>query len=66
MSVVSEGLAAAPDEIDRAALAETMPHAEIDVSRPSLNRQDVRQPYFRRWGGWPNGKNCETARFSST
>ena len=49
MSMVSESLAAtAPDTIDHAALAETMPLAEIDVSRPSLYQQDVWQPYFRR------------------
>jgi cytochrome P450 len=48
MSTVSDGLAAAPVTIDHAALAETMPLAEIDVSRPSLYQQDVWQPYFRR------------------
>ncbi len=46
MSTVS--LAAAPDTIDHTALAETMPLAEIDVSRPSLYQKDVWQPYFRR------------------
>src|SRR5271165_5200715 len=49
MSMVSEGLAAtAPDAINHAALAETMPLAEIDVINPSLYQQDVWQPYFRR------------------
>jgi hypothetical protein len=49
MSMVSEGLATtAPDGIDHAALAESMPLAEIDVSNPSLFQQGVWQPYFRR------------------
>src|SRR6516164_634345 len=49
MSMVSEGLAAtAPDAIDHAALAETMPLAEIDVSNPGLYQENVWQPYFRR------------------
>ncbi len=49
MSMVWEGLAAtAPDAIDHAALAETMPLAEIDVSNPSLYQKEVWQPYFRR------------------
>jgi cytochrome P450 len=38
----------APGAVDHAALAETMPLAEIDVSNPSLYQQDVWQPYFRR------------------
>jgi cytochrome P450 len=38
----------APGAIDHAALAETMPLAEIDVSNPGLYQQDVWQPYFRR------------------
>src|SRR5271163_2032757 len=38
----------APGAIDHAALAETTPIAEIDVSNPSLYQQDVWQPYFRR------------------
>jgi hypothetical protein len=42
MSVVSESLAAAAqDAVDHAALAETMPLDEIDVSNPSLYQQDV-------------------------
>ena len=42
MSMVSEGLAsAAHDAIDHAALAETMPLAEIDVSNPSLYQKEV-------------------------
>ena len=47
MSMVSESLAAAKDSVDHAALAETMPLDEIDVSNPSLYQQDVWQPYFR-------------------
>ncbi len=49
MSMVSESFAAtASDAIDHAALAETMPLDQIDVSNPSLYQQDVWQPYFRR------------------
>ena len=47
MSMVSEGLAATV-AVDHAALAETTPLDEIDVSNPSLYQQDVWQPYFRR------------------
>ena len=38
----------APEAVDHAALAETMPLDEIDVSNPALYQQDVWQPYFRR------------------
>jgi cytochrome P450 len=38
----------APEPVDHAALAETMPLDEIDVSDPALYQQDVWQPYFRR------------------
>ena len=49
MSMVSESLVAAvPDAIDHAALAETTPLDKIDVSDPSLYQHDVWQPYFRR------------------
>jgi hypothetical protein len=45
--MVSEGLAATV-AVDHAALAETTPLDEIDVSNPSFYQQDVWQPYFRR------------------
>jgi cytochrome P450 len=49
MSMVSESLAAATqDAVDHAALAETIPLNEIDVSNPGLYQQDVWQPYLRR------------------
>ena len=38
----------APEANDHAALAETMPLDEIDVSNPALYQQHVWQPYFRR------------------
>src|ERR1700729_1465719 len=38
----------APETVDHAALAESMPLDEIDVSAPKLYQQDVWQPYFRR------------------
>src|ERR1700689_3597712 len=38
----------APETVDHAALAETMPLDEIDVSNPALYQQDRWQPYFRR------------------
>ena len=38
----------APEAIDHAALAESTPLDEIDVSDPALYQQDVWQPYFRR------------------
>src|ERR1700679_1613688 len=38
----------APEANDHAALAETIPLDEIDVSNPALYQQDVWQPYFRR------------------
>ena len=38
----------APEAVDHAALAETMPLDEFDVSNPALYQQDVWQPYFRR------------------
>ena len=38
----------APEAVDHAALAETMPLDEIDVSNPALYQEDVWQPYFRR------------------
>ena len=38
----------APGAIDLAALAETTPLDQIDVSNPNLYQQDVWQPYFRR------------------
>jgi cytochrome P450 len=38
----------APEAVDHAALAETLPLAEIDVSNPALYKDDVWQPYFRR------------------
>jgi cytochrome P450 len=38
----------APEAVDHAALAETMPLDEIDVSNPALYQQGVWQPYFRR------------------
>ncbi len=37
-----------PEAVDHAALAETVPLAEIDVSNPALYQEDVWQPYFRR------------------
>jgi cytochrome P450 len=46
MTIVS--VMKAPETVDHAALAETMPLAEIDVSNPALYQQDVWQPYFRR------------------
>jgi hypothetical protein len=45
MSIVSESLAATTaDAIDHAALAETMPLEQIDVSNPKLYQLDVWQP----------------------
>jgi cytochrome P450 len=38
----------APEAVDHAALAETMPLDEFDVSNPKLYQDDVWQPYFRR------------------
>ena len=38
----------ASEAVDHAALAETMPLDEIDVSNPALYQQGVWQPYFRR------------------
>jgi len=38
----------ASEASDHAALAETMPLDEIDVSNPALYQEDVWQPYFRR------------------
>ena len=38
----------APEAVDHAALAETMPLDEFDVSNPALYQEDVWQPYFRR------------------
>src|SRR5271154_5524396 len=38
----------APEAKGHAALAETMPLDEIDVSNPALYQEDVWQPYFRR------------------
>jgi cytochrome P450 len=38
----------APEAIDHAALAETMPLDEFDVSNPKLYQDDVWEPYFRR------------------
>jgi hypothetical protein len=38
----------APEAVDHAALAETMPLDEIDVSNPAVYLEDVWQPYFRR------------------
>ena len=46
MTIVS--VMKAPETVDHAALAETMPLDEIDVSNPALYQQDVWQPYFRR------------------
>ena len=47
MTIVS--VMKAPETVDHAALAETMPLDEIDVSNPKLCiKQDVWQPYFRR------------------
>jgi cytochrome P450 len=46
MTIVS--VMKAPEAVDHAALAETMPLDEIDVSNPALYQQDVWQPYFRR------------------
>src|ERR1700721_4186441 len=46
MTIVS--VMKAPEAKDHAALAETMPLDEIDVSNPALDQQDVLQPYFRR------------------
>jgi cytochrome P450 len=37
-----------PEAVDHAALAETMPLDDIDVSNPALYQDDVWQPYFRR------------------
>ena len=49
MSMVSDNLSRnALDAVDHAALAESMPLAEIDVSNPKLYQLDVWQPYFRR------------------
>jgi cytochrome P450 len=47
MTVASSVMNAA-DAPDHAALAETTPLDEIDVSNPKLYQQDVWQPYFRR------------------
>ena len=38
----------APEAVDHAALAETMPLDEFDVSNPKLYQDDVWRPYFRR------------------
>ena len=38
----------APEAIDHAALAETMPLDAFDVSNPKLYQDDVWEPYFRR------------------
>src|ERR1700735_3258632 len=46
MTIVS--VMKAPEPVDHAALAETIPLDEIDVSNPALYQQDVWQPYFRR------------------
>jgi cytochrome P450 len=48
MTMASDSLAGAPEAADHAALAESMPLGEIDVSNPALYQQDVWQPYFRR------------------
>ena len=48
MTMVSENPASDRSSSDHAALAESMPLDEIDVSHPSLYQQDVWQPYFRR------------------
>jgi cytochrome P450 len=46
MAIVS--VMKAPEAADHAALAETVPLDEIDVSNPALYQEDVWQPYFRR------------------
>jgi cytochrome P450 len=38
----------APEAVDHAVAAETMPLDEIDVSNPALYQNEVWQPYFRR------------------
>src|ERR1700722_13169794 len=38
----------APEAVDHAALAETMPLDQFDVSNPKLYQEDVWEPYFRR------------------
>src|ERR1700735_2559440 len=43
-----ESVMRVPEPVDHAALAETIPLDEIDVSNPALYQQDVWQPYFRR------------------
>ena len=54
MTIVS--VMKAPEPVDHAALAETIPLDEIDVSNPALYQQDVWQPYFRRtWSFTANG-----------
>jgi cytochrome P450 len=45
---VESSVLSAPEAVDLAALAETMPLDEINVSDPKLFQQDVWQPYFRR------------------
>jgi len=45
---VASSVINAPADVDLAALAETTPLDEIDVSNPKLYQQDVWQPYFRR------------------
>jgi hypothetical protein len=45
-----ESVMKVPEPVDHAALAETIPLDEIDVSNPALYQPDVWQPYFRRLG----------------
>ncbi len=45
---VASSVVSPPEAVDLAALAETMPLDEFNVSDPKLFQQDVWQPYFRR------------------
>ena len=51
----------APETVDHAALAESMPLDEIDVSNPALYQQDVWQPYFRRLRREAPVHHCRTS-----
>jgi cytochrome P450 len=45
---IASSFVSTPNTVDHAALAESTPLAEIDVSNPKLYQDDVWQPYFRR------------------
>src|ERR1700744_1296507 len=50
-----------PEAKDHAALAESTPLDEIDVSNPALYQQDVWQPYFRRLRHESPVHHCRTS-----